>query len=238
MTVDKDALPDGTLRWYGRRRGHKLRKGRRELLDVLLPRFRIAPPADGGMIDPAAAFPVPPRDLWLEVGFGAGEHLAAQAEAHPDVGFIGCEPFINGVANLMALIREAGLENVRIFDDDARRLLPALPDGCFGRAFVLFSDPWPKKRHQRRRFTGPENLDQLARLLKDGAELWFASDHMEFAAWTLEQATRHPDFEWMARTPRDWRVPPPDWARTRYEAKALEQGRSCAYLRFRRRSRG
>ena len=229
---------DDRPRWYGRRRGHRLRKGRQELLRELLPRLRVAPPESGGRLDLAAVFHRSVSDVWLEVGFGAGEHLAAQARAHADVGIIGCEAYINGVAGLLAHVREENLTNVRIFDDDARLLFDALPDAGIGRAFVLFSDPWPKKRHHRRRFVSPENLDALARLLKDGAELRFASDHMEYVRWTLEHVTAHPGFSWPARTRRDWLQRPEDWFETRYEAKALGRGARCVYLRFLRRPRG
>ena len=222
------------IRFYGRRRGHKLRPGRQSLVDELLPQIRVAPPSDGGALDPAALFPPEIADLWLEIGFGAGEHLAAQAEAHPDIGFIGCEPFLNGVSSLLRHIDARGLDNIRIRDDDARPLLAVLPEACIGRAFTLFLDPWPKKRHNRRRFVGPENLDVLARLLKDGAELRFASDHMDYVRWALFHLSRHPDFVWTARRPQDWRDRPRDGFATRYETKALGKGLTCAYLTFRR----
>ncbi len=238
MTGGGPQACDDRLRWYGRRRGHKLRKGREELLRNLLPRLRVAPPESGSRLDFAVVFHQTVTDVWLEVGFGAGEHLAAQARAHPQVGMIGCEAFVNGVASLLAHIRKDNLANIRIFDDDARLLFDALPDAGIGRAFVLFSDPWPKKRHHRRRFISPENLDALARLLKDGAELRFASDHMEYVRWTLEHVTAHPWFSWPARTKRDWLQRPEDWFETRYEAKALSRGARCVYLRFVRRPRG
>ena len=173
-------------------------------------------------------------DLWLEIGFGGGEHLAAQAAANPGTGFIGCEPFINGVASLLAEIDRLGLTNIRIFDDDARLMLKALPDACLGRVFVLFADPWPKKRHHRRRFIAPDTLDQLARLMKDGAELRFASDHMGYVRWALSRLTAHADFQWTAAGPADWRTRPADAVETRYEEKALQKGLSCVYLSFSR----
>ena len=171
----------------------------------------------------------------MEIGFGAGEHLAEQAAAHPEVGFIGCEPFVNGVAALLALIERDSIPNIRIFDDDVRLLFDALPDACLGRVFALFGDPWPKKRHAKRRLLGPRVLDALARLMKNGAELRFASDDAGYVSWTLEQVLRHPAFTWPARRPADWRQPPADWVQTRYEAKALAAGRPCFYLSFRRR---
>lgn len=224
-------------RWYGRRRGKKLRPGRQALLDTLLPEIKLCPPSDGGSDWLAESFSPPPADIWLEIGFGAGEHLYAQACAHSDVGFIGCEPFVNGVASLLAQIDAGGASNIRIFDDDVRLVLDALPDASIGRLFVLFSDPWPKRRHQRRRLISTESLDQFARLLRDGAEFRFASDHMEFVRWTLERTVHHPAFSWPALGRSDWSRAPDDWVQTRYEAKALEHGRHPVYLRFLRRSR-
>jgi len=175
--------------------------------------------------------------LWLEIGFGGGEHLAAQAQAHPGVGIVGCEPFIDGVAKLLAQVNDTGVENVRVFGDDARKIFPNIKDGELERAFVLFPDPWRKSRHHKRRFIQPQILDEFARMLEDGGELRVASDHMGYVRWTLAHVMRHPDFEWTAEGPRDWRNPPADWIRTRYEEKALAKGDTCVYLRFRRRVR-
>lgn len=227
---------DGKRIFYGRRKGRSLRPGRQRLLDELLPRLVLDPAA--GRLDPSALFPFPVRDLWLEVGFGGGEHLAQQARTHPDIGMIGCEPFINGVARLLSEIDRDGIENIRIHADDARDLIDNLPDDSVGRVFVLFADPWPKARHHRRRFIGPENLDRLARIMKDGAELRLASDQMPLVRWMLFHAAAHPGFEWTARGPQDWRRRPADWPPTRYETKALEKGIGCVYLTFRRRIRG
>lgn len=171
------------------------------------------------------------------MGFGGGEHLAAQAAAHPETGFVGCEPFLNGVAKFLVRAEDEALGNVRVFADDARLLLDALPDACVGRAFVLFPDPWPKARHHRRRFIAPGNLDALARVLRDGAELRMASDDMGYVRWMLFHTLGHGAFDWTARGAADWRERPDDWPATRYEAKALERGARCAYLRFRRRPR-
>lgn len=210
-----------------------MRPGRRRLLAELLPRLKIDISTD--RIDPATLFARPVDDVWLEVGFGGGEHLAEQARLHPGVGLIGCEPFINGVSKLLGEIERDGLEeNIRIHDDDARDLIDLLPDASIGRAFVLFADPWPKARHSGRRFIGPENLDRLARVMKDGAELRLASDQMPLIRWMLFHTASHPDFQWLARGPRDWRVRPADWPPTRYEAKALDKGITSAYLTFRR----
>ena len=223
------------LLFRGRRKGRALRPGRQRLLDELLPRLKID--LSGDSLDPAALFARPPSDVWLEVGFGGGEHLGAQARMHPDIGMIGCEPFINGVAKLLSEVDRDGLENIRIHADDARDLIDRLPDASIGRAFVLFADPWPKARHAERRFIGPENLDRLARVMKDGAELRLASDQMPLIRWMLFHTASHPDFEWTARGPQDWRSRPADWPPTRYEAKAVEKGIDCVYLTFRRRPR-
>ena len=234
MSAEKHLPNIDRPRLYGRRSGHKLRRGRRQLMENLLPRLRLEPPPAGGRLAARDIFSQPVEDLWLEVGFGAGEHLAAQAAAHPGIGMIGCETFVNGIAGLLAHIEREKVANIRIFDDDARLLFPLLPDASIGRTFVLFADPWPKKRHFKRRFIADENLDELARLLKDGAELRFASDHMGYVGWTLERLGRHPAFAWTAKGPQDWRRRPEDGFETRYEAKALQSGATCAYLQFTR----
>lgn len=224
--------------FYGRRHGRPLRQQRQALMETLLPSLRLDAPAGGGRIDTAALFPRPVKDVWLEVGFGGGEHLATQVAAHPDVGFIGCEPFVNGVSSLLKHLEEQGTtETVRVVPDDARPLLDALPDACLGRVFVLFPDPWPKLRHAFRRFIGPENLARLSRVMRDGAELRLATDDVQLSRWMLEHTWRHPDFTWLAQGPADWRDPPPDWTPTRYEQKARERGGKPVYLRFSRNGR-
>ncbi len=235
--MSDDTAPQQRMILYGRRRGRPLRKQRSGLLETLLPRLEVALP-ETGRLDPASLFDRPVRDVWFEVGFGGGEHLAAQAAANPDIGFIGCEPFINGVASLLQHVEVLGLTNVRVVPDDARPILDALPDACIGRAFVLFPDPWPKARHAFRRFIGPDNLPRLARVLKDGAELRLATDDRQLSRWMLEHTWRHPDFAWTAQGADDWRVRPADWPETRYERKAIEAGRRPVFLRFRRRPRG
>lgn len=221
-------------RFYGRRRGHKLRPGRQALIDDLLPRLRLELPSDDKSVDVETLFSGPVKDLWLEVGFGGGEHLAAQAEAHPDIGFIGCEPFINGIATVLSLIEDRGLTNIRIFDDDVRKLFPVLPDAGFGRVYALFTDPWPKKRHHRRRFICDDTLEHLVRLLKDDGDLRLASDHMGYADWMLDHLIRCQEMSWQARSKQDWASPPPDWVETRYEKKAKAKGLQPAYLCFSR----
>lgn len=221
-------------RFFGRRQGRPLRRNGRTLIDALLPRLAIALPTEGMRLDPAALFPAPVREFWLEIGFGGGEHLAAQAARHRDVGMIGSEVFVNGVAALLGHVEREHLDNVRVFSDDVRRLFPALPDACFARVFVLFPDPWPKKRHAERRFIGPENLPALARLLKDGGELRIATDDPVYQEWAVEQMAAAPEFERLTADPAQR---PADWPETRYEAKALREGRPPIYLSYRRRPR-
>lgn len=228
---------DNAPHFYGRRKGRRLRPGRQALLNASLPRLRVELPCEGETITPLSLYHRPMRDVWLEVGFGAGEHLVAQAQAHRDVGFVGCEPFINGVAAAVSEIETRRLDNVRIFDDDARLVLSQLAEESVGRIFVLFSDPWPKSRHNERRFIASANIDAMARVLKDGGQVCFASDHMGYVRWTLDHVTRDARFSWTAREPADWRCRPDDWFPTRYEAKALARGVPPAYLRFERKWR-
>lgn len=225
-------------RFHGRRRGKTLRRGPRELIETLLPRLAVAAPEPGAVLDPRTLFAAPVRAVWLEIGFGGGEHAAAQAQAHPDVGLLACEVFVNGIASLLGHIDRAGIESIRIWPEDVRRLFPALPDAAFERIFVLFPDPWPKTRHADRRFIGPENLDTLARLLADGGELRVASDDEIYVQWAVKHLTAHPAFQWSVETLDDARIRPPEWPPTRYETKALRQGRHPAYLSFRRVPRG
>lgn len=220
-------------RIYGRRRGRKLRAGRRALMDTLLPQLRIALPPTG-MLDAATLVPHA-KDLWLEIGFGAGEHLAAQARAHPDVAVLGAEVFENGIAKLLAAIERDGLANVRLFVDDARLLLACLPDRSLGRAFILYPDPWPKERHKKRRIVAPETLDQLARTLRPGAELRVATDDADYAAWIADALAGRPDFVVLACVEGDWPDRPADWPATRYEQKAVAAGRRPRLFRLARR---
>ena len=213
-----------------------MRPGRRRLVADLLPHLSIALPGDEPL-DPRSLFDGPVRDVWLEVGFGAGEHLAAQARANPDVGIIGCEPYIAGVAALLGRLAEAERARVRVFADDARLLISVLAERSIGRAFVLFPDPWPKTRHHKRRFIDGATVAALARVLADGAELRLASDHPEYARWMLDHVRRDGAFEWLARRPGDWRARPDDWPETRYEAKARAAGAAPVFLCFSRRSR-
>lgn len=173
------------------------------------------------------------RDIWLEIGFGGGEHMVHQAQANPEVGFIGCEPYINGVAMLLGKIRQAKTDNIRIHPGDARDLFDVLPDASLARAFLLYPDPWPKKRHHRRRFVTQDHLVPLAAKLKQGAIFRVATDIEDYVRQTLEEVPRA-GFEWLAETAEDWRTPWPDWISTRYEQKAHREGRAPHYLTFRK----
>jgi tRNA (guanine-N7-)-methyltransferase len=224
-------IPAPGRRLYGRRRGRKLRAGRQLATESLLPHLAITLP-EHGPLDPAGLFPGPPAAVWLEIGFGGGEHLAEQAERHPAIGLIGCEAFANGVARLVGEIARRGLANIRIFADDARLLLDCLIPVSIGRTFILFPDPWPKRRHHKRRLVAPATLDRLAAIMQPGAELRLATDDRDYLGWMLEHLTARRDFAWLARRPADWRERPADWPATRYEEKARAAGRSPTFLRF------
>ena len=222
--------------FYGRRRGRPLRVGQRERQVHLLPVLSFALPGTG-KLNPASLFPGPPSDIWLEIGFGGGEHLAEQAARRPDIGFVGCEVFENGVAKLLGEVERRGLGNVRVYADDVRPLLATLAPRSIGRVFILFPDPWPKTRHHRRRLVAPPTLERLAEIMKDGAELRLATDDPSYLSWMLEHVTAHPAFVWTARRPADWRDRAEDWPATRYEEKARKARRMPAFLRFQRRAR-
>jgi tRNA (guanine-N7-)-methyltransferase len=221
---------------YGRRRGRPLRSGQRELQTTLLPRLSFTLPPSG-LLDPATLFKAAPREIWLEIGFGGGEHLAEQAERHPEIGFLGCEVFENGIAKLLGEVDRRDLTNVRIYADDARPLLAALVACSIRRVFILFPDPWPKARHHKRRLVAPPTLDRLAEIMTDRAELRLATDDSNYFSWMLEHTTHHQAFSWTARRPADWRERPADWPATRYENKARKAGRVPGFLRFERRVR-
>lgn len=189
---------------------------------------------DGTNINPRSFFDCPVTGVWLEIGFGNGEQLAHQALNNPSVGMIGCEPFLNGVSALCRDIKDKGIRNIRIWQDDARLLLPRLEDASIGRCFLLNSDPWPKKRHAKRRFVQKETLDEIHRLLKPGAEFRMSSDDPGLNAWQLKNTYFHGGFDWLARCADDWRLRPADMPGTRYQAKGLNQGRSTVFLNFKR----
>jgi tRNA (guanine-N7-)-methyltransferase len=215
-------------RLYGRSRGKALRAGQERLLAQALPRVEIAPEALSG----ARPFAFEAREIWLEIGFGAGEHLIEQAKAHPDVGFIGCEPFLNGLAAALAAVEREELANVRLRRGDAVALLEAAPAAYFARVFLLYPDPWPKRRHNKRRIVSDSMIGTLARTLRPGGEVRFATDVDDYAGWTLRRFLASPEFRWAAARADDWRSPWPDWRPTRYEAKARSERRGSTYLTF------
>jgi tRNA (guanine-N7-)-methyltransferase len=219
--------------FFGRRKGHKLKPRQAALFDELLPQLAldlsVKAPADlrtlfGGV-----------EDLRLEIGFGGGEHLAAEADRAPRTGFIGSEPFVNGMAKMLSLIGAQNLRNVRLHHGDAAELLAWLPDRSLARVDLIYPDPWPKRRHWKRRFVQAASIAQLARILKSGGEFRFATDIADYAAWTLRHLAQSPGFAWCAERADDWRLPWPGFSGTRYEAKAKRAGRVPCYLIFRRR---
>lgn len=228
----RDGAPEAARRvLFGRSRGKTLRPGQQRLIAEALPRLEIEPAA----LRAPGLFDFAPREVWLEIGFGSGEHMAAQAAARPDVGYIGCEPFLNGVAAALAALAQAGLRNVRIRHGDAQSLVAAAPDAFFSRMFILYPDPWPKRRHHKRRVISSELIRALARVLRPGGELRFATDIDDYAGWTLRRFLASPEFRWTAGAADDWRKPWPEWRPTRYETKARKAGRGSVYLTFVRR---
>lgn len=221
--------------FFGRRKGHRLRARQAGLIADLLPRLAldIATPAPS---DPASLFAVPVDAMRLEIGFGGGEHLVAEALANPRTGFIGCEPYVNGMAKILALIEEKGAANIRLFAGDAVTLLGWLPPRTLARIDLIHPDPWPKRRHWKRRFVQRTTLAAMARALDDGGELRFVTDIDDYAAWTLAQIARSPDFAWTAERADDWRMPWPGFTATRYGRKAAREGRRAVHLIFQRRS--
>lgn len=215
MTDDTQNTPPswGPMRSFGRIKARTLKPRQANLFDSLLPAIAVT---DNSLPDIVSA-----KELWLEIGFGGGEHLAGQAARHPDVTFIGCEPFLNGVGSALRHIEEQNLSNVRILAEDARPLLDKLPDGAVSRIFILFPDPWPKARHNKRRLIQPETIASFARLLRPGGRLRFATDWADYADWTLQRFLDHPDFTWPAQGQADWNTPPQDHLTTRYETKGL-----------------
>lgn len=230
MTDNKTSDHENSARaFFGRTKGKRLRTGQEAVLETLLPAL---------LYDPAKTlddnFGHAMQAYHIEIGFGGGEHLLAQARAHPEIGFVGCEPFINGMAKLLCCIRDEKLNNIRLWQRDAVELLPVLPENSFSRAYLLYPDPWPKRRQRKRRFLSDDNLVLLARILKQNAEFRFATDIDDYAGWGLVRVKRSHDFTWDAEKADDWRIPWKGWPGTRYEAKALREGRPPSYLSFRR----
>jgi tRNA (guanine-N7-)-methyltransferase len=235
MSESEDGAPPAHRRsgvLHGRQQGRRLRPGQQTLLDTLLPTLALDLSRP---LDPAALFPEPPRELRLEIGFGGGEHLVGQALRHPEIGFIGCEPFRNGVASLIHHVHEAGAKNIRVHAGDAGEVIDRVPDGAQARVDLLYPDPGPKRRQRKRRFVSTAMLARLGRVLRPGGLFRFATDIDDYAGWTLARILASAEFDWPAGSAADWRVPPPDWIRTRYEAKAEREGRRPVYLSFVRR---
>ena len=220
-----------TEAFFGRRKGKPLRDQQVERMETLLPALKVdlASPAP---VDIKALFPLSVDKVRLEIGFGGGEHLVHRARSSPDTGFIGVEPFVNSMAKLLAVVEAEGLTNIRVHDDDATQLLDWLPDGSIDQIDLLYPDPWPKKKHWKRRFVSQVNLERFHRVLKPGGLFCFASDIDTYLNWTLQHCSRHGGFQWTARNADDWRTPFSGWPGTRYEAKAKREGRASAYLTF------
>jgi tRNA (guanine-N7-)-methyltransferase len=218
--------------FYGRRKGKTLKNSRQSAYDEVMQWAQIKLPEGNNLIDPKSFFDFPVKEVWLEVGFGNGEQLEYQAMDNPDIGMIGCEPFVNGVAGLCLSIRDKDIKNIRIFQDDARLLMARLADKTLARTFVLNSDPWPKKKHHKRRFIQTETLDTLHRLMVKGSELRLSSDDPGLAAWQMEKPYHHPGYAWQAQSAADWRICPSDMIGTRYQNKGLAAGRPVIFQRF------
>lgn len=222
-----------TRAFFGRRKGHKLRRRQAELFDTLLPRLALdlSHPAPAEL---RALFPVPVTDVALEIGFGGGEAMIAQALAQPEMGFIGVEPFVNGMAKALAAIEAVHLQNIRLHFDDATKLIAWLPDASLARIDLVHPDPWPKRRHWKRRFVQDATVAQLARILRRGGEFRFVTDIADYAAWTLQRLLRSAEFDWTAQCADDWRKPWPGFTSTRYHAKAARAERRSCFLIFRK----
>ena len=220
--------PATIRRLYGRRQGHKLREGQAALVEDMLPRVSVP---ETGALDARALFG-DDRALQLEIGFGAGEHLAAQAAAAPATGFIGCEPFLNGVVGALAHLRDGDLDNVRVHMGDALDIVERLPDASLSRVYLLHPDPWRKARHAKRRMVNHGSLDAIAAKLKPGAEFRLGTDDPTYCRWAMMIMNQRTDFTWTAHAPRDFLDRPADWPETRYERKARRQGREVWYFRY------
>ncbi len=232
MSTKDDPVAGYELRSFGRKRGRKPSPRQSHLLDEVLPRFAVDLSAPSGRLPGGESEGA--KQIWLEIGFGGAEHLIWQAIHNPDVMLIGCEPFIDGVVKALAAIDENKLANIRLHADDARPLLRLLPPASLDRAFILFPDPWPKKKHVKRRLVSKPLLDLLARALKPGTELRIGTDIGDYARTLLLAFQQTPGFTWTATAPGDWRERPADWPPTRYEAKAIREGRPRYFFTFKR----
>jgi tRNA (guanine-N7-)-methyltransferase len=229
--TDQQHKSRSTEAFFGRRKGKPLRERQAEGLASLLPELTLdlesEPPRDL-----ADLFPLPVESIRLEIGFGGGEHLIHRAVESPSVGFIGIEPFVNSMAKLLSRVDDLGLKNVRVYDDDATQVLDWMPEASVDRIDLLYPDPWPKRKHWKRRFVSAVNLDRFHRVLKPGGQFLFASDIDTYVNWTLAHCRDHHGFEWTAEQSSDWLTPFAGWPGTRYENKARREGRSSAYLTF------
>ncbi|MCR9224743.1 MAG: tRNA (guanosine(46)-N7)-methyltransferase TrmB [Hyphomonas sp.] len=219
MAESKSPYSGGPLKTFGRRGGRPLSGRQRVLMDEVLPKLRV-PIAEGSSLDPRTLFE-DASEIWLEIGFGGGEHVSGQAEANPSVGILASEVFFEGIAKLLGQVADSKLENVRIWPEDAREMVDGLAENSIDRAFILFPDPWPKARHQKRRIIQPDFLDALARVMKPGARVRFATDVRSYADEALERFLAHPAYTWAARSAGDWRIAPSDHIETRYQMKRL-----------------
>lgn len=222
-----------TEAFFGRRKGKPLRERQAEGMATLLPALKLDLQAEAPN-DLAELFPVAIDTRRLEIGFGGGEHLIHRAQENPETGFIGVEPFVNSMAKLLSRVEELELKNVRVYDDDATQVLDWMPEASLDRIDLLYPDPWPKRKHWKRRFVSQVNLDRFHRVLKPGGLFCFASDIDTYVNWTLIHCRAHGGFEWTAEQASDWLTPFAGWPGTRYENKARREGRSSAYLTFRR----
>ena len=234
--TDQQHPSRATEAFFGRRKGKPLRDRQAESLATVLPALKLdlAAPAPDRLAD---LFPVSVDEVRLEIGFGGGEHLIHRAQESPATGFIGVEPFVNSMAKLVGRVTDLGLRNIRLYDDDATQVLDWLPSGSVDRIDLLYPDPWPKRKHWKRRFVSQVNLDRFHRVLKPGGLFLFASDIDTYVNWTLVHCSRHGGFEWLAEEASDWLMPFAGWPGTRYEAKARREGRSSAYLTFQKKFR-
>ena len=230
---DDDAASHAHGSFFGRRKGHKLRAHQADLIENLLPHLSLditmpAPSAVAELFDPT------PQAMRLEIGFGGGEHLVAEAQKFPDTGFIGCEPYVNGMAKILAQIEANNIGNIRLLAGDAAELLNWLPPQSLARIDLIHPDPWPKRRHWKRRFVQDATIAAMARVLRPGGEFRFVHDIDDYTAWTLAHLLRSPDFRWLAERADDWRKPWDGYTMTRYGRKATREGRVTSYLRFQR----
>ncbi|MCO6187428.1 tRNA (guanosine(46)-N7)-methyltransferase TrmB [Rhizobium sp. L1K21] len=231
--AEEERRSRATEAFFGRRKGKALRQNQQRLMDDVLNALLI----DIKELAPAdlkALFSKPVATVRLEIGFGGGEHLIHRALENPQTGFVGVEPFVNSMAKLLARVEESGADNIRVYNDDAAALLDWMPAGSVSQIDLLYPDPWPKKKHWKRRFVSQVNLDRFHRVLEKNGRFCFASDIDTYINWTLQHCAKHGGFEWTAQNANDWLTPFDGWPGTRYEAKARREGRSSAYLTFRR----